>query len=449
MARKKGISGRVLGGVIGAGVILVVVVPVLFFVFGFGNDDIITTTTDEEIIEDGINQGFLTVPIQCFEITTCKEGQPLISDEIDTNPLEELIDPKPLVGDSIEPEIESVIIDEKEIPIEEIIDPPPNLIEPPIVEIISDIIKIDNSGERFTSSTSINLPLFGLFVEDTTNKNFDQGFIENKLFLKTDPNLNIELNGFFDILIGNETILNMPVPINVQGITREDGILLINFISPTGLASSEPFLFQFNDHIDKFPIQGLTRVEYVLSSVVVNINEFNYGIDSEIIFQMDIFTDPNIILITNEEGGLIKVFPTDDNVKLCSSAGKFCWKSCTQRSVRFGCLKYKTVCSIIATAPTIGAWDFLKLDKTSGVFTTVTSGSSFSTSCPLNEIVQRDEVYKLKISNPNGATITWKTEPEQRNFIFSCVSVQSVFTGILTTTCNYNSDAFLGGLLPP
>jgi len=450
MARKKSNTKLVaLGGL--STVVIIGLVGVFILYPNILKEDVITTTTVEEIIEEGIEQGVLTIPIPCFEITSCDEGQPIISEEVESNPIEEVIDPTPTIDDPIEPELESIIIDEEEVVVDPItIEPiieelPP---EPPIVEIVSNVTKISNTGERFTSSTSFNVPLrLELFVEDTTNIDFDQGFIENQLFLKTDPNSNVEVNGFLDILIENMTVLSNPVSINVQGTTDQDGMILINFLSPTGI-QSDIFLFQFTDHTDKFPAQGMTKIEYKLSGVTININEFGYALDFETIFEMDIFTDPNLILITNEQGGLLRVFPTDDNVKLCSNVGKLCYKQCTVNSVRFGCQKYRTVCQSVS-APQIGAWNFFKQDKNSGIFVAVNSGTSFSASCPLNENVQRDEVYKLQIFDPNKATITWKTEPEQRNFLFSCTTIQSATTGLKTPSCNYNNDAFLGGLLPP
>ncbi len=449
MTKKSKFPTKVISGVSGAVVIAVVAVFVLYP--NILQEEVITITTVEEIIEEGIDQGVFTVPIPCFEITNCAEGQPIISEEHETNPIGELIDPTPTIDDPIEPELESIIIEEEEvivdpITIQPIIEEPPP--EPPTVEIVSNVTKFANNGEVFTSSTSFNIPLrLELFVEDTTNIDFDQGFIENQLFLKTDPMSDIQINGFFDIFIDNKTILTNPVPINVQGISDQDGMIRINFLSPTGLPS-DTFLFKFNDHVDKFPASGITKIEYKLSSVTVNINEFGYALDFETIFEMDIFTDPNLILITNEQGGLLRVLPTDSAVNLCSSPSKFCYKTCSVHSVRFGCQTYRTLCQGIS-APIIGAWNFFKQDKISGVFVAVDSGTQFQTSCPLSKFVQRDEVFKLQIFSPNAGTITWKTDIEQRNFLFSCILVRDSSTGLFNPVCNYNNDVFLGSLLPP
>lgn len=449
MAKKKGVSKTIVFG--GLGVVIVIGVATVFLIYpNILQEDTITITTVEEIIDEGIDQGFLQIPIPCFEITDCMDGQPIISEEHETNPIEEAIDPTPTIDDPIEPELEAVIIDEEvievdPITIEPIIEEPPP--EPPTIEIVSNVTKIANSGERFTSSTSFNIPLrLELFVEDTSNIDFDQGFIENQLFLKTDVGLNIKLNGLFDVLIDNQTILTNPIEISAQGISDQDGMISINFLSPTGIPS-DIFLFQIADHIDKFQTQGITKIEYKLLTITASIDEFNYELDFENIYSMDIFRDPNLITITDEQGGVIRVFPTDDRIRLCSSTSSYSYKTCSVRSVRFGCQTYRSYTASIS-APSVGAWSFFKQDPISGIFVAEQSGGSFINSCPLDVMVQRDEVFKISVLNPNSGTVTWKTDPEQRNFLFSCVNKRNA-DGTLTPNCNYNNPTFLGGLLPP
>lgn len=444
MARKK--KSNIKGiSFIGAGVAVAVAVVAVFVLYpNILEQNIITTTTDEELIQDGIDAGLLKVPIPCFEITDCMEGQPIIEDPVDTNPINEIIDPTPVNATDVEPEL--VCDPPAEKINEQCVLPEPPLPEQPTVEIISNVTKIANNGERFTSSTSLDIPLASLFVDDTTNIDFDQGFIENELFLKTNPNSNIELNGFFDIKIDNKTILSNAVPINIQGISDQDGLILINFISPTGIAS-DTFLFSFNNHLDKFPVQGLTNVEYNLSSLNANIDGFSYELDFGIIYEMDIFTDPNLLIITDEQGGTTRVFPSDDRVRLCSSAGQYCYGVCVQHSVTFGCQKSKTVCYPVSAQP-VGAWAFFKQDKLTEVFVAQDSGIGFTNSCPLDVMVERDAVYKLQINNPEAGTIIWKTPETQRNFLFSCTSASADFITI-TNNCNYKSQAFLDTLESP
>jgi len=445
MAKKKGVSKTITFG--GLGVVVVIGVATVFLIYpNILQEDTIIITTVEEIIDEGIDQGFLQIPTPCFEITDCMDGQPIISEEHETNPIEEIIDPTPTIDDPIEPELicEEGFekIDEQCI---EITQPTP---EPPTIEIVSNVTKIANNGERFTSSTSFNIPLrLELFVEDTSNIDFDQGFIENQLFLKTDVGLNIKLNGLFDILIDNQTILTNPIELSVQGISGQDGMISINFLSPTGIPS-DTFLFQINDHLDKFQTQGITKIEYKLLTVTASIDEFNYELDFENIYSMDIFRDPNLITIIDEEGGVIRVFPTDDRIRLCSSASSYSYKTCSVNSPTFGCQKYRTLTASIS-APSVGAWSFFKQDPVTGIFVAEESGGSFIKSCPLDVMVQRDEVFRISVLNPNSGTVTWKTDPEQRNFLFSCVNSFDRTTGTLTPNCNYNNPTFLGGLLPP
>lgn len=450
-----GLGGLSIVIITGVGVVLFVPLSVLGFV-------------DEISIEDALNKaknnaegvGF-EIPV-CDEIINCTDNY-----EIENKTLiDEIIDPE---TEGIQEIIPEVIIneDDKEIIVEEGIEQPTTEIiqdiipekEPPIVEIISNITKIDNAGERFTSLTNFNSPLFGLFVEDTTNKNFDQGFIENQLIIKTDPNSNIELNGFFDILINNKTILTNPIMINAQGITDQDGMISIDFLSPTGIPS-DVFLFQFNDHLDKFPEQGITDIKYSLSSVTITINEFSYSLNSQTILTMDIFTDQNIILITNEEGEIVRVLPTDDTLKISSSARNWTYKNGRGCKALFGkqtCGSYITVKAGIR-APVMGSGEVFHITKTGqvesiatypatskGGCTNTNRGTSCGSITKLNIIIQRDEIYKIVFKNPNGE-VMFKTPVTKTTYSFYCKELSNAPTSS-NIFCNYNDPTTKDTLL--
>lgn len=450
-----------LGGlsiVVITGVVIVMFVPLS--ALGFTDERL-----PEQIIEDTIDQA----EIDGFEIEFCNDIICPDNIQIQNKTLiDEIIDP---IEEGIQETDPEVIINEedKEIIIEKGIEQPPAEIipeiipekEPSVVEIISNVTKIDNTGERFRSSTSFNLPLFGLFVEDTTNKNFDQGFIENQFFVKTDPNLNIELNGFFDILIDNQTILTNPVTINVQGISDQDGMISINFLSPSGLPS-ESFLFQFNDHIDKFSTSGLTKIEYKLSDVSANIDDFSYLLSSETIFEMDIFTDINLITIMNEEGQTVRVFPTDTTVKVSSSARN--WKY----TVGQGCkiIQNQRICGQYITykasvpAPAMGGGEVFHILKdgtqesvttfpatTGGTCSSTNRGTSCSSIALLPAFaIQRDEIYKIDFASPNAGSVMFKTPITKTSYSFSCVNLDNTRT-VSNIVCNYNDPATKESLL--
>ncbi len=430
------ISLIVLGIAIPAGIFLII--PEFF------GEDFIITKTKEEIIKEGIEAGLLEVPFECVIQSECEDGQPIISDPIDTNPIEEIIDPKPINSTDIIPEL--VCDPPAELVNEQCLLPEPPLVEPPKVELLSKIVKIDNNGTRFESQLNFIIPQLSFFVEDTTNLDFDNGFIENQLFIVTDPTIAVSGKGFFDIKIGNQTILTEPIQISVSGMSDPNGEIPILFVSPLG-STSDIFLFQFKENIDKFTTQGLTKIEYKISGLTLSANNFDFGIEDTIIFEMEIARDPNKIIITNEEGATLRVFPFDQVVSLCSSSSKYCYKQCWQRSVRFGCIKYRTVCQGIAP-PLVGAWEFFKFDV-DGKESLFESGASFTGACPLNIIVQRDEVYKIEVSSPTAGTVKWKSSEEQEKYRFNCVQGYDRTIGFTGTTCNFrpqDNQAFINSL---
>jgi len=449
-------------------IVLGIGIPAGIFVINpeFFGEDIVTTKSNQQLIDEAIDTGLLEIPFECQTITECEEGQGIIGESMDTNPIEEIIDPKPDVKDA-DPIIEEVIMEDK-MGMEEVIpvdpetlvtcDPPAELvneqclepdfplIEPPKVDLISKVIKTDNLGDKFESSVNLELQQLSFFVEDTTNLDFDNGFIENELFIVTDPFVAVTGTGLFDIKIANQTILTEQIPLRVSGMTDASGQIRITFTSPLGLAS-DLFQFRFQDNLDKFASIGITEIDYEISGFTVSVDNFEFSLADTKVFEMDIATDPNRILIVNEEGGTLRVFPIDESVTLCSSKANYCSKVCYVRSVRFGCQKYRKVCSPLP-APTVGAWKFFKFDQ-EGNQQLFDSGASFASACPLNIIVQRDEVYKIEVGSPTAGTVKWKSQVEQEKFGFQCVKQVDRTTGTLITQCNFrpqDNQAFINTL---
>ena len=430
--------------VVGA-VATIITITIVFLLFpNILSEGIVTTKTNEELIKEGNEAGLLEVPFECIIESECEERQGFIGEPKDTNPIGEIIDPKPTNSTDVIPEL--VCDPPAELVDEQCLLPEPPLIEPPKVELISKVIKTDNTGEKFESIVNFEFQQLSFFVEDTSNLDFDNGIIENELFIKTDPLITVIGNGFFEIRIANQTIQTEPTPIKVSGITDENGQIRITFTSPLG-SPSDLFTFQFVQNIDKFSTLGITEIQYVVSDFVLNIENFNFIIEEETIFQMNIARDPNQIIIVNEEGGTLRIFPTDDRIRLCSQTGKFCWKQCWQNSPTFGCQKYRTVCTTVGS-PIIGAWKFIKFDADRNEIL-FEQGDSFTNSCPLDTIVQRNEIYKFQIGSPTKATIKWKAPMENESFLFSCTNSGTVFSALRTTVCNFRSQdnqAFINSL---
>ena len=109
-----------------------------------------------------------------------------------------------------------------------------------------------------------------------------------------------------DLLIDNMTIFLTPVHTTFSGESGEDGI--------TGVfqGTSSDFTFFFADHIDRFRESGVTELEIKLNDVDLTLDSRDsFGATELDLFSMTIDADPNLLLITNEEGGIEKVYPKD------------------------------------------------------------------------------------------------------------------------------------------
>lgn len=439
MAKKKSKSNKIY--IIGTGVALAVII---FLIYPYLiPDQFIVKVSADESIKQGINAGLLKIDIPCYDINECSEGQLFIGEEKPTNPIQEIVDPIPLIP---EPKLTCV-------PPEKLVDGFCNAPElPPVVqpkvELISNITKIDNSGNRYESKTNVSFNLLSFFVEDTSNIDFDAGFIEERLFIKTEPNRLVTGSGNFDVLIGNSSIFSTPIKLDVMGTTDSLGQLTVNFIPQEGIKTKD-YTFQFASNINKFATSGITRMDFKSTGFSIKVDDFDYSLDNTNIFQMDIARDPNQIIIVNEEGIKKRAFPVDDKVSLCSSAGKYCYSVCTQHasSAWIGCLKYSTQCTTLP-APAIGAWTLSTVNP-DGSKVVFNQDGQFAGSCPLSGfLIKRDQTYELKIGTPNAKIIKWKTPIEQKSFSFSCTTTGS--PSGYTPLCNYNDQKFLAdiGIVP-
>lgn len=427
MAKKKSKIPRstiILGSILG-----VVSLVLLFTIFpNILQQEIITVQTIEDQVQDGIDSGLLEIPFACANVLECADQGIIIGDIMNSTLIEEIIDPAPI--DDINPVEQCIppslfldgICSEPFIPIIEV---------PPTLSLVSNTIKIDNTGTRFESTTNTDIPLLSFFVEDTTNLDFDQGFIEQTLSLKTDPNSMITGSGTFNVLIANETIFTVPTPISFSGISDANGELQIDFVSPSGF-KSKLFTFKFADFVTNFNSTGLTTMRFVVQDLVVQVNGFSFGLASNDILTFDIARDPNRIIITDEQGGTIRVFPTDDALNFSSTNGRYSYKTCSVRSVRFGCQTYRSISVTLGAIPVGSMQLFQVINGNDVLLETSTSG----TGNLLSVFIQRNEVYKLLFSNPAGS-ISFKTPEEQMNYSFNCRPVFNTSTGARDLVCNY------------
>jgi len=318
---KKGINSRVVAGIIGAFVILVVVVPVVLLVL---DNDIVTQVQDPP----------LEIPF------------PIPDQPIDPNT------PTIIEGDEGCIDGECIPIENPDVPFvppeeEEETDEAINMTEtstdPPItqvcdilnlfcgtaktVELEANIVKIDSTGNRFNETLTFDVPLASLFVEEQTDIDFRTGFIELGLNLISEPNTSITANGEMDVLINNNTILTQLISLSANGITDQDGRLqiLFEFVSPD-------FTLTLDQQFNKFPDEQISKLSYVITDLSMmveteGIEPQRNGLTNQEIFNMDIFRDDIQIFIIDTQGNQVRSYPQDDRLSIVSQSSTLTCRS--------------------------------------------------------------------------------------------------------------------------
>ncbi len=446
---KKGIS-RIVIAVFGIGVLIAVIVPVMLFVFDVDLDNIAPQETDPDP----------------FEIPICLEGQIKTSDGTCITPV--IIDPEDpnCIDDVIEdgtdnpprinclPDVPPVVdpVNDPDINMTETSDDPPiqqvcdelNLFcgTAKVIQLEADVVKIDSTLQRFNETFAFDIPFASLFVEETTDIDFRNGFIELELNLKTDPDTLINADGTFNIKVGETEIFGTDAQIIGNGITDQNGEIRLSFVPlPLEILSSD-VTFDFNVHFDKFSNEENTKVVFIVKTLTIDSgSEHKNGFTNQTLFSIDIFRDDIQIFITDTEGNQIRSYPQDDRFTVTSiaraqSSSYTCTDptcpTCPTLSGRTG---YRgTGCNLgsitIANhpAPSVSS---IKLFDANDLIINAGAG----TGLVLDELLFRNANYSL--TSPYG-DFGFMTPKSQKNYAYSCFLDQAVdynrVTGSVTNT---------------
>ncbi len=472
MAKKKGINNRVIAGIIGAVIILAVVVPVVLLVLdvdilaqedGF---EIPIPLTDEELQEneDLINEqdDLLTNPPiefeECF-IENTVEGQIIetpcpIGDGETEKTVEEIndmlneedpLDPNLNGTTSTDPPIDQ-ICDELDL----------SCGSSPQLQLQTSITKIDSAGNSELVEDVFDIPLASFFVEDTTNVDYSTGRLEIKLSVKGDPNTQYTGTGEVDLLINGQTILTSPLIVAVDGTGEVD--LLFGGISDT-------FTVSFTDHFDKFVNQQPTPLLVQIKSLDVSSSTDDFAMVDQDVFVMTILRDDFRIIIVDEQGVTVRVYPTDSVIRLTTSSitpragyctigsqpieacGKVSCGSCALSGSKTGsypnsCIGGQgTVSGSVLPATTLTG---INLFDQNDQF--LLSGSGGSSGVVFDELVTRNENYTIEILSPSlTGDLSFGKPQETQSYV--CQPTFSVSYKVeKTRTSNYCGQCPLGGL---
>jgi len=370
LTKKKGAT-RIITGIAGIGVLIAVIIPVMFFVFGVGNADVLPQETDPEPFEipiacqegqirtpDGtciadvipiIEEPELFCSVAPTELQKIAECELLTQDEqtvpLDPNlPVDEcsqvnrlgveecneqidalieqlLAEAEPII-DPVPPNGTETSVDD---PFTQICDQDPSLIicgESRSLEFITRVLKTDSAGVQTSVETITDILQLELFAEDTTNIDFRTGQLVFEVQIKGDPDFRYMGTGKVDLLVGDQSLFLEPLNVRVDGIADEEGKVDLFFISSTG-ASSDLILFDFEDNFDKFPNEATTPVRlHVVELNIAGERDQDFALIDQDVFTMDIFRDDIQILITDEQGIESRVYPSDSKLIVTGKTSK-------------------------------------------------------------------------------------------------------------------------------
>lgn len=329
--------------------------------------------------------------------------------------------------------------------------------DPPVLGIVSEIVKIDSDGKRDVDFVGIEFTPLSL-VEEGLAVDYSTGFINiDSLTLFGEPLADVSGAGIFDVQINNSTIFTMPFGIEVD-VTCPVGLVCVNsltgkfdgngtvrilFVEPTG-AKAPSFSFSFADNIVNFPDFQTSELRFVISDFVITTVEpeiaciavvptpaeclpKQFALVTNDLLTLQMVNDPSKIVIVDEATGEnINANLVDNNLVISTLAKAIAGPDCI-------------------VSPPLGNV-FLRIKNTpvgvkifSGVGegmkdTSVSPPTCFATfPTASTTLIQRNTDYVLEFADPN-LTFQITTPQSQQDYHFSC---QYVNASKLETICNF------------
>ncbi|MCP6727447.1 MAG: hypothetical protein KJI69_05560 [Patescibacteria group bacterium] len=272
----------------------------------------------------------------------------------------------------------------------------------------ADITKIDSTGHATKSTVSFAFtPL--AFVEDTTNIDFSEGFIEVRMEIEGEENVNAVLTGDFDVLIAGTTIFSNPLTLKVdQPVTDSDGKSTVLFVDPLG-RENEIYTFSFEDNIDLFPDGQLTELTFEIRNVRLLSNSDQFALDNSEFFSMVINHDSSKTVIVNEKGESSLVSLLDNQLTI----------SALPKSIEGDCIPNPPMGDVFLSTASNPS------DRTK-IFSAVGTGQKNAIPVCFNPLpivsitdIARNTDYIIQFTDPLD-TVEISTPNSQKNYNFSC-----------------------------
>lgn len=510
MAKHKPINRIVIAG-LGIGVLIAVIAPVMIFVFGVGNDNILPqsnpdqleipfVTPEQEQNNEQILQEIIEVigepekvvmpdPVLVQAVSDCQalifsSSQPNSVNVVTNQTIAECTSLEEQLQQEIQEltqevvenlESEVVLPEENPIPtesstsdpFEQLCDQNPSLIicsDTTSLELITKVLKTDSAGTQTTVETKRTIPQLSFFVEDTSNIDFRNGLLQFELIMKGDPNFEYNGVGEVDLLIGQQSLFTDSIQVKVGGKADQDGKVKIQFISPTG-QTSDSLLFRFADNINKFTDGQTTPIRLHVNQLdILGERDQSFSLTDVDAFSMDIARDETKLLITDSQGVVSRVYPSDSRIILSAITGlsepatAYTYRVLTYDSLfrgnGLGCSVFTIISDVSYPAPTTGTRypvppptisGVSVMDSNNKVLTSVAGGSGkvldYTT-------LTRDQNYTLKVTSPSitSTDLVYGKSQETKSYTCQQSATVNLISGSSTSgnqsPCGYYTIAF-------
>ncbi len=290
------------------------------------------------------------------------------------------------------------------------------------------VTKITSQGQRIESISQFDLPRQAFLVEEETNLDFRNGFLEIELFALTDPDVELSGTGELDILIGGSSIFTSPFVISVSQENNTGGII------PLDIQGTPIVKFSFAQNFNKFTNLAITPVEIRVVSIDLSDGTSQFTNQNLSLFDINISRDDIQIIIQDESGNNVRAFPSDSRIVINSVASKSQpYLTGLVRQIVFDSTFYGNglgcsqpfVVSDRTFTPTDSATLTIPAPKITGISLVDSNGITISTSTggtgnslyDFNQIT-RNATYTIKASGISGV-LDYGLNQETKSFTFS------------------------------
>ena len=203
------------------------------------------------------------------------------------------------------------------------------LLPPETISLITKVKRTDDYGtvETFESKSDFPLPVgLGLITEQGKNLSFNNGIIELTLEMKLPKSqISIDGTGLLFVSLNGNNFYSEGKKISFVGTPDQDGIIK-GTVPVSGQLFNEIFSFQANSNAINegindlnFTIQDITITKHETTGFDVQDKVFRLN-EKTSVYAMKIERDLNQVIVKNEAGQLLRIYPSDDIVSLCGKS---------------------------------------------------------------------------------------------------------------------------------